>query len=660
MLVRVLRPAISLTAIGALLLAALAAFVILGTEKSHADSVYAPTTVAKFCNAMDPAFVDPALAGVASCTEDLSLGAAADFWTEVDMLSPTTLNFSNITTFAPPGSTVNAGGTIPTGAKIGGLRSLTTLGLINGTCSTTITVEFVLFNVALPDNAADPRASTNIVWPRFEGSSDRFGGFAAPGGVGSGVHPAGPNPYAPAGLGTAPGVVPRADGTSIGITGYPIWLLDLFDPDFTPGNFDPGLGAVTGSDGATKPLVPLAVYGGLTFVAGSWTPLYFLQFEGGTAAPAGGALAALGGAAALMNENMGWPSAAILTDPSAVAASPSTITDFCTPLGIETMLLGTAIGGGVRATNPSVAGTHFVTQYHASQRDLDQDGHENAIDTCFKDPSTDPRVISGSDADSDGIDDVCDAVGGGAIDEDGDGFLNRQDNCPVLTNAANLGSEVNTSIGSSQADLGPKGDGIGDACDTGVVTVTAGHNGSGSYAVTLSPTVSNGRYHTLTNVVAKCFGGAADLDLDGYCAGAGDTADSGPGAAVKHGSWSGTHPGAQMDTDDDGWSDALETYFGTDPVFACPANTTSGNEPVNNWPLDLNDSNFVNTFDVVPFIPALNKFIGEVAAATTGLDFKNDGFINTFDVVPFISALNHTCDAPVGPAGMGFTSWSQQ
>ena len=644
MLGRMLFPAISTTRIGAVLFVALAAYAILGAETSHADSTYDPVTEARFCNAMDPTFVDPAIAGNPACAEDLSGGTAADFWTKLDMSSSTDLHFSDVTTFAPTGSTINNGSSITTGAKIGGYRLQVTVGLSNAICNVNLNVETVLYNVALPDDAADPRASTNIGWPRIDGATDRFGGWT--GGV-DGDHSAnaGAGRYATAGGGTPVGSPPRADGSSVAVQNYPVWLLDMFDPDFTPGNFDAGAGPVTGSDGPLDPILPLAVYGGVTEVVGVWTPVYLAQF-------APGALSSLGGAQALMNADMGWPSVAVSGDPTSVKASPSTITDFCTPLDVETLLLGTAIGGGTRATNPATAGTHFVTQRSTSLRDLDQDGFENAIDTCPTLLSNDPRAPSGTDTEPDGIDNIagCDTTLVVVADDDGDGVLNRGDNCPLVANPLNEDSEVS----SAQADLGPRADAIGDACDSGVVTV-ASQNGHGPFTVTLSPAVANGRYHIVHNVIAKCFGGLTDADGDGYCAGAGDTADTpGPLGEARHAAWGGAHPGTQMDTDGDGWSDALESYFGTDPVFACSANTGANNEPINHWPLDLNDDGKITVFDVVPFIPALSRYVGETPAATSNLDFKNDGRINTFDVVPFIPTLNRTC------ADFAFTPWSQQ
>ena len=56
----------------------------------------------------------------------------------------------------------------------------------------------------------------------------------------------------------------------------------------------------------------------------------------------------------------------------------------------------------------------------------------------------------------------------------------------------------------------------------------------------------------------------------------------------------------------------------------------------------MNDSQQVNTFDVVPYIPALNS-TAPGPPYTVRLDLNMSGNINTFDVVPFIPLLGTTC-----------------
>jgi len=143
--------------------------------------------------------------------------------------------------------------------------------------------------------------------------------------------------------------------------------------------------------------------------------------------------------------------------------------------------------GGIPIRTIPDTGTQIVgISYGASQRDADGDGFENALDTCPYTPDTvwnphlqdtgaatgDSDIYSGTSY-PDGIPDTCDptpteATAGqpppGSVgnpqptDHDGDGFLNRGDNCPTVANA-------------DQADKDPGptgeevGDGIGDACD---------------------------------------------------------------------------------------------------------------------------------------------------------------------------------------------------
>src|SRR6185436_6503427 len=145
-------------------------------------------------------------------------------------------------------------------------------------------------------------------------------------------------------------------------------------------------------------------------------------------------------------------------------ASPSTITDFCTPLNVTTMLLGDT-GSGFRVTNPASAQTVYQEQYSASLRDTDGDSYENALDTCPLNVNAgNPRVSLSGDADNDGIDASCDPDDStGPNDFDGDGFDNRQDNCPLAANVTQGEAEL---VLGAAADKGEKIDQLGDACDS--------------------------------------------------------------------------------------------------------------------------------------------------------------------------------------------------
>jgi hypothetical protein len=112
------------------------------------------------------------------------------------------------------------------------------------------------------------------------------------------------------------------------------------------------------------------------------------------------------------------------------------------------------------------AGDYTFTVFTVGQRDADNDGIQNSMDTCPFEPNVgDPTLLASGDADQDGLDAACDPNDdpinrGSNLDEDGDGYLNRQDNCPLIPN------------GQADADVPGVGnqddtdfDQIGDACD---------------------------------------------------------------------------------------------------------------------------------------------------------------------------------------------------
>jgi hypothetical protein len=661
MTARLVKPAISLVTVGAVILAAMAVYFSFGAGSADADSVYTPEFHTHYCNSMDTAFPDVDLAGAGfnpvtyapNCSENKTAGASTNTTTILDH-DNVDMNFSSVVTFSPPGGTITDGSTIASGTKIGGLRSLTNLGLLNATCTTALVVDFILYNVELPDNPSNPRASGNLMYPLPDGTANRFSQWQ---------EDSEPAPGAPT-VNDANSDL-RADSDEEAINGYPKYLLDVFDPDFVN----------VGNTGAANPIVPKAVYGGLTNVANTWVPLYFAQFDPGQ-------LTAMPGAMSEFVSTMGAPNVSVLNDPSAVVISPSSITDFCTPLNVTTVLLGDPAGPGVRMTTPG-AGTAIGVQYNASQRDTDQDGLENQVDTCVG------NVNTGGDTDADGIDNACDSGGGGS-DQDGDGFQNRQDNCPQVANGgvAQTDSEVTV----VPNDYGPRLDGIGDICDTGTVNATVNNR---PVTFTLASNVANGRYHATLKYDATCFGatpaGGTDADGDGHCT-TSDNQDSGactttsnaplPGTTntcpVRHTAWSAANAPAIMtgiDTDNDTFLDGQEQYLGTETTKACQQNpqypTVSGganNEaPLDNWPMDFNDDQISNTTDVGQFVARLNRAVnmqgsgGQAPTARHDLNF--DGIVNTTDVGKFVAVLNRRCDQPTGvgtPPGMGFPSYNTQ
>jgi hypothetical protein len=110
-------------------------------------------------------------------------------------------------------------------------------------------------------------------------------------------------------------------------------------------------------------------------------------------------------------------------------------------------------------------GTYPFTIFTVGQRDAENDGYANALDTCPAIQNEgNPTVPLDGDADDDGLDAACDPnddplSSGKNTDQDGDGYLNRQDNCPLIANGEESTDEVTRN--QEDDDL----DGIGTACD---------------------------------------------------------------------------------------------------------------------------------------------------------------------------------------------------
>jgi hypothetical protein len=197
-------------------------------------------------------------------------------------------------------------------------------------------------------------------------------------------------------------------------------------------------------------ITPLSRSYGQTSVAGTPVSLNQVVFEPGTT---------LHGQA--FDASIGYGSVSVLNDPTA-ELEPGSITDFCLPLLASTTRFGitkdnaaTAAdeSGYVGNINPTAGGDYTFTTFTISQGDADGDGIENDLDTCpFDVNEGDPRVAGDGDDDMDGIDNVCDPEPQTAnTDQDDDIYLNRGDNCPLVSNPDNADAD---------------GDRIGDLCDT--------------------------------------------------------------------------------------------------------------------------------------------------------------------------------------------------
>jgi hypothetical protein len=120
-----------------------------------------------------------------------------------------------------------------------------------------------------------------------------------------------------------------------------------------------------------------------------------------------------------------------------------------------------------------------------------------------------------------------------------------------------------------------------------------------------------------------------------------------------------TNPGMQMDTDKDGFSDAMETYLGTDATKSCAQTPAANDEaPLDNWPMDFNDDQRPNLSDVLKFSPVFNTSVNAtvmgVVQPSTRFDLNNDGQINLSDVLKFAPVFGFNCTQA------GIPAWSQQ
>ena len=200
-------------------------------------------------------------------------------------------------------------------------------------------------------------------------------------------------------------------------------------------------------------ITPRARYYGQTDVAGSPVSLNFLVFQPGTALPG----------LPSFDSGLGYPSVVVLNDPAA-APVPAPITDVCAqwdrnehfwPRSGDNPDTMANESNYLLRRNPSGWGSYNFATFVRPRPDADGDGIENDLDTCPFNPNWDENPRDGNGPDGDGLDSVCDPQWDVTnTDQDGDGYLNRGDNCPLVANGP---SQTN------QADTDK--DGIGNACD---------------------------------------------------------------------------------------------------------------------------------------------------------------------------------------------------
>ena len=213
--------------------------------------------------------------------------------------------------------------------------------------------------------------------------------------------------------------------------------------------------------------------------------------------------------------SLGSPSLTFFVTGDPGVPQPGNVSDQCsfftstyTTLGVSVDNANSAAdeGGFVVNTNPTVQGLYLFASLAIAQRDFDNDSFENQQDACQLAPNLEDLRVGGlpGDPDGDGIDSICDPFPGSpdGPDIDGDGFLNRLDNCVLVFNPSQLESE-DLNPGAFGFDGGPKADEIGDACDP-APTVPLGHYH------TSSPTGTSG---PLCVVSANCGGPTVEAAL---------------------------------------------------------------------------------------------------------------------------------------------------
>ncbi|HET9476932.1 MAG TPA: thrombospondin type 3 repeat-containing protein [Dehalococcoidia bacterium] len=368
--------------------------------------------------------------------------------------SPAALDQAHVS-FIPSAWSVANDAAVPNGAIVGTVSMGISESVSNGPCNDSKFLSFTLYDSATDTVAnllADSPRIPSATWPGFADSN--------------------------------------ANGLADAIDKYPTFLKNAY----------PGLTPRSRAYGS----VPAAI-GGINRVVN------VLVFDPGTALPGMSPISA----------SLGYIVVVVAQDPTAPPAV-STISDQCSTAiftrqdrGLTQDNINTAAneGGVVYRTNPSAAGTYPFMEYFRSLRDIDNDGIENSLDSCpyVSTPTWNPRISDAiNDPDADGIpgqDNLalsgeqllagsgCDPTPlTAATDPDGDGFTNRQDNCPLVANA----TQVN-----------PDADGIGSACDS-VDTVGDGH----LHEICSSVNVNVGTPGTPATLTCPEF--VPDVDNDGY------------------------------------------------------------------------------------------------------------------------------------------------
>ncbi len=478
----------------------LALLVVLGAT----DSAYAGTfnPQVRFCfDDFSTVDINPTQPGdPGECDGDNSAGTPSTFVTGFD-LPEGDVNFAGIIAYIPNEWAITPGDELPIGTKVGLLESIATIGIINGACDNTLelvglTAGFELFNASIDINDTieyqeeSGGDDTRQDWVEDLNENGLFDGLDKyPAFINRVIMDENDNPQQP---------FRRSAGFLI-IAGADILIQYLV---YEPGTFinknlsnDPALG---------YPTVTLLVNAGDPELVPEPGPITdFCSPLGAQVTSFGlGDACASGNRGEVINDDpedddlfndgcpaLGTPESEVVlddgSDPCANAVDDDRNDDLdfsrAAGLGEQASVNDGCPQAGdtseadpdlqyVLYRNPAEEGLYTITTIAVGLPDADGDGLENTLDTCpFVANVGDPRIKGDGDLDEDGLDAACDPnddplTGGTNSDQDLDGYVNRQDNCPLIVNGEQSTNQESSDV---DADGDDQSDFIGDACDPG-------------------------------------------------------------------------------------------------------------------------------------------------------------------------------------------------
>jgi|SRR3989338_7862277 len=94
--------------------------------------------------------------------------------------------------------------------------------------------------------------------------------------------------------------------------------------------------------------------------------------------------------------------------------------------------------------------------------------------------------------------------------------------------------------------------------------------------------------------------------------------------------------------DSDKFKDGNELYIGTNVSMKCPLTSTQNDEPVDSWPVDLDDDYKATLADILSFNGHFNANSSS-AYYSRRYDLNADGRITLSDVLKFNPFFNKNC-----------------